>query len=126
MITTDQIPALRRAAARDRGGERFGSVGEIYLDDTSGEPTWVTVNTGMFGTTQSFVPLRDAALEEGDLRVPFPQNLVRNAPAVDAEDQLDAAHEQQLYVHYGLADVRRESAPEDAVSSESDAGGGID
>lgn len=102
MITTDQIPTLRSAAARDRDGERFGTVGEIYLDDTTGEPTWVTVNTGMFGTTSSFAPLRDAVIEDGDLRLPFPQNLVRNAPTVEAEERLDAEHERLLFVHYGL------------------------
>jgi PRC-barrel domain len=107
MISTEQIPALRSAGARDRDGHRFGNVGEIYLDDATGEPTWITVNTGMFGTSQSFVPVRDATLEDGDLRVPFPQNLVKNAPPVDAEDRLDAPTEHQLYVHYGLADVRR-------------------
>lgn len=108
MITTDQIPALRSAAARDRDGERFGSVGEIFLDDETGEPTWITVNTGMFGTSQAFVPIRDAVLEDGDLRVPYPQNLVKNAPPVEAEDRLDADDEHRLHVHYGLADVRRD------------------
>lgn len=28
-----------------------------YLDDATGQPTWVTVSTGLFGTRESFAPL---------------------------------------------------------------------
>lgn len=120
MITTDQIPTLRSAAARDRDGHRFGSVGEIYLDDDTGEPTWITVSMGLFGTSHSFVPMKGAVIEDGDLKVPFPQNLVKNAPPVDAEDQLGADDEHRLYVHYGLADVRRETSGADEQQGPAD------
>ena len=29
----------------------------MFVDDRTGEPTWVIVNTGWFGLSQSFVPL---------------------------------------------------------------------
>ncbi|WP_018158064.1 PRC-barrel domain-containing protein [Demetria terragena] len=103
MLTPDQIPDLRRATARDQDGHRFGRVVEVFVDDDSDQVTWVTVSTGLFGTSHSFVPVKDADLADGDLVVPFGQNLVKNSPSVDAEDHLDADHEQRLYVHYGLA-----------------------
>lgn len=104
MITTEQITALRGAATRDREGRKFAGVGEIYLDDDTEQPTWVTVNIGIFGTSQSFVPLQGATVEDGELHLPFPQNLVRNAPPVEAPDHLGAEDERRLLVHYGLVD----------------------
>lgn len=115
MISTDQIPDLRTAAACDRDGQKFGSVGDIYLDDDTGLPSWVTVNTGMFGTSQSFAPLHGAELDDGDLRLPYPQNLVRNAPPVEAPDHLGAEDEHRLQVHYGLAEPHRDDAAEDGA-----------
>ena len=41
-------------------GEKIGSIGQLYADDDTGEPTWVTVKTGLFGTSQSFVPVEGA------------------------------------------------------------------
>jgi len=37
----------RRAV--DPQGNKIGSVGQVYLDDNTGQPDWVTVNTGLFG-----------------------------------------------------------------------------
>ncbi|MDP9696754.1 UNVERIFIED_ORG: uncharacterized protein YrrD [Arthrobacter globiformis] len=28
-------------------GDRIGSIGQIYADDDTGQPTWVTVKTGL-------------------------------------------------------------------------------
>ncbi|MFP5366935.1 MAG: PRC-barrel domain-containing protein, partial [Actinomycetes bacterium] len=46
-------------------GEKIGSIGQLYADDDTGEPTWVTVKTGLFGTSQSFV-LVEGAHTQGD------------------------------------------------------------
>ena len=36
-------------------GSKIGSIGQVYLDDQTGDPSWVTARTGLFGTSQSFV-----------------------------------------------------------------------
>jgi hypothetical protein len=41
----------------DRDGNPVGSINAIYLDDRTGQPEWALVNTGLFGTRYSFVPL---------------------------------------------------------------------
>ena len=58
MTTHDprDVDALYRATVFDRDGDKIGGVGEVYLDDTTGEPAWVTVNTGLFGLKETFVP----------------------------------------------------------------------
>ena len=34
-------------------GREIGGVGEIYLDDETGAPEWVTVATGLFGSSSA-------------------------------------------------------------------------
>jgi len=53
------------------------------------ERAWATVNTGLFGTKHSFVPIAEAELTDDDkVRVPFQKEQVKNAPKVDADGEL--------------------------------------
>ncbi|MBT2598118.1 PRC-barrel domain-containing protein [Arthrobacter sp. ISL-72] len=63
-------PAQRRRQGPDHDGDKIGSIGQVYTDDDSGEPTFVTVKTGLFGTSESFVPLQGASVEGDDTLVP--------------------------------------------------------
>jgi uncharacterized protein (TIGR02271 family) len=85
-----------------RGGEKIGGIGEIYLDDVTGEPEWVSVNTGLFGVSESFVPLRAARIEAGDIQVDYDKDFVKDAPRVGADGHLTPEEEQGLYDYYGL------------------------
>jgi uncharacterized protein (TIGR02271 family) len=102
MITTQQIDALAGSTVIGEDGSRIGKVGQVYLDDQSGAPQWVTVSTGMFGASESFVPLEAATLEGDDLRVPYSKDLVKDAPRVDPDGHLEESEEARLYDHYGL------------------------
>ena len=42
--------------AVDLEGTKIGKIGQVYLDDRTGDPMWVTVSTGLFGSRQSFAP----------------------------------------------------------------------
>ncbi|HZA33162.1 MAG TPA: PRC and DUF2382 domain-containing protein [Propionibacteriaceae bacterium] len=83
-------------------GQKIGGIGTIYLDDTTGEPEWVTVKTGLFGASQSFVPLRGADVVGNDIQVDYDKDVVKDAPRIDADGDLTPEQEQQLYQHYGL------------------------
>ena len=84
-------------------GEKIGAVGQIYLDDQSGEPTFVTANTGLFGMSQSFVPLRGARDDNGNVVVDFDKTTVKDAPRIDDDGSLSPAEEDQLYAYYGMS-----------------------
>ncbi|MDF2743090.1 MAG: uncharacterized protein K0S88_4466, partial [Actinomycetia bacterium] len=86
----------------DRDGGRVGSIDAIYLDDRTGQPEWALVNTGLFGTKASFVPLAQATQTGDDIVVPYDKQLVKDAPRVDPDGQLSEAEERQLWRHYGL------------------------
>jgi uncharacterized protein (TIGR02271 family) len=86
----------------DRDGGRIGTIDAIYLDDQTGQPEWALVNTGLFGTRSSFVPLAQATQAGEEIRVPYDKQLVKDAPRVDPDQHLSEAEERQLWRHYGL------------------------
>lgn len=92
-------------------GEEIGSIDEIYLDTSSGEPEWATVNTGFFGTKTSFVPISSASPQGGEVHVEATKDQVKDAPTIDPDGELSDDEERQLYEHYGLqfGDWDRES-----------------
>jgi sporulation protein YlmC with PRC-barrel domain len=83
----------------DRDGSRIGSIDAIYLDDQTGQPEWALVNTGLFGTKSSFVPLAQATPTDQDVRVPYDKQLVKDAPRIDPDGHLSEAEERQLWRH---------------------------
>ena len=85
----------------DRDGDKIGKFDELYLDDAD-RPAWAAVTTGLFGMRQTFVPLSQAEPEDDVLRVPFGKDMVKDAPSVDPDAQLDPEEEDVLYRHYGL------------------------
>ena len=86
----------------DGDGDRIGTIDAIYVDDQTGEPEWALVNTGLFGTKSTFVPLAQASDRNGDVQVPYQKQLVKDAPNMDPDGHLSEAEEQQLWAHYGL------------------------
>ena len=102
MIGTEAISRVIGRDVYDQSGDKIGSASEVYLDDESGQPEWVTVKTGLFGTKESFVPLQGADLTDDGLRVPVSKSQVKDAPKVDTDGHLSTQEEQELYRYYGL------------------------
>ncbi|WP_243869908.1 DUF2382 domain-containing protein [Streptomyces liangshanensis] len=84
-------------------GDKIGNVGQVYVDDVTGRPEWVTVKTGMFGMKESLIPLSGARRMGEDLHVPHTKETVKDAPRLDADEHLDPGQERALYEHYGLS-----------------------
>jgi uncharacterized protein (TIGR02271 family) len=102
MPTTDEVRTWRGLQLRGNDDEKLGTIEEIYLDEETGAPEWALVTTGMFGTKQSFVPLRDASRSGDGVSVPFDKATVKDAPKVDPDGRLSQGEEAELYRHYGL------------------------
>jgi uncharacterized protein (TIGR02271 family) len=102
MLDKNSIERLDKATAYGSDGEKIGKVGTIYTDDDSGHPSFATVSTGLFGTSESFVPLENARMDGDDLRVDYTKEQVKDAPRVDADGQLSPEEEERLYEHYRL------------------------
>jgi hypothetical protein len=107
-VDIDTALAWRGRTVVDRGGERIGTLKEIYLDESQ-HPHWGSVRTGLFGLRETLVPLAEVRPERDALRLPFDRDHVKDAPNLDPDMQLTADEEQRLYRHYRLAS----SAPDD-------------
>jgi hypothetical protein len=92
----------RALAIVDREGTTVGTISEFYLDRENGYPTWALVNTGLFGTTQTFVPLVQATEIDDGLQVPYEKRHIKDAPRVDLHDELTPDEEATLFGHYGV------------------------
>ena len=102
-------------------GEKIGSIGQLYADDDTGEPTWVTVKTGLFGTSQSFVPVEGAHTQGDDLVVPYTKEYIKDAPRVDVDGHLTPEEEDRLYTYYERGGARTYSDSREDVDLQGDA-----
>ena len=103
MISTQDISRIIGTNALDSDGSKLGKIGQVYLDDETGRPEWATVSTGLFGTSETFVPLAQAEITGDTLRVPYDKARVKDAPRIDTDQgHLSPDEEAELYRYYGV------------------------
>jgi uncharacterized protein (TIGR02271 family) len=88
----------------DPDGNKIGKITDVYLDDATGQPEWLTVSTGMFGTKVSFLPLAGSERAGDDVRCNYTKEQVKDAPSVEPDGALSPEEEDALYAHYGVGD----------------------
>jgi hypothetical protein len=108
---------------RSATGERIGGIGQVYLDNETGEPNWVTVKTGLFGTQESFVPLGQADADGANVTVPYDKDTIKNAPRLDAGGSLTPEEEKRLYAYYFSANTVQADRDTDRDADQRDEGG---
>ena len=101
MLSQREVTAAVGSTAYGDSGDKLGTVEHFFVDDRTGEPSWVAVTTGLFGTRHSVVPARDATWTDGQLRLPVSADAVKSAPTMSG-DHLDPGEEAELRRHYGL------------------------
>ncbi|HEY6740746.1 MAG TPA: PRC and DUF2382 domain-containing protein [Lapillicoccus sp.] len=99
---------LSGATVRSASGDKIGTVAQVYVDDSTSQPEWVTVRTGLFGTKESFVPLAASRFDGAELVVDVSRKEVSEAPKVDDDGRLSEQDEAEIYRHYGISDLRVE------------------
>ncbi len=102
---SNDIKDLFKATAYDNAGDKLGSVKEIFVDDQSGQPTFVEVNHGLFGMNSSLVPMRGHKFDGENLNLAFAKDRVKDAPDFDADQALTPEQQNEIYRHYGLDNV---------------------
>ena len=100
----------------DENGDKVGQIGSLYLDDDTENPKWLTVNTGLFGSRMSFVPLEQAKEVESGIQVPFQKDFIKDAPNVDADEELGVEDEDKLYSYYHMSEGAESVSDENAES----------
>ncbi|MFF8763154.1 PRC and DUF2382 domain-containing protein [Nocardiopsis dassonvillei] len=111
-MARDRTPAdLIGHHVLDREGHNVGKINQVYLDDNTDQPSWVSVHTGLFGRHETLVPLQGSQPVEEDIRVPYDKSVVKDAPHVDADRHISPEEEQtvrQYYAQHGGPPMRGE------------------
>ncbi len=103
MIKQDQAQQLiDGGTVVDTDGDTIGKIGQVYLDNDSGDVSWVTVKTGFFGSTEAFVPTDQATLSGDTVTAPYDKAKVKGAPHFEAGAELSPTDEDELYRYYGI------------------------
>lgn len=89
--------------AVDVEGHKIGSVEQVFVNDSTGSPEWVTVKRGLFRSKEIFVPLRGASMSGDQLRLAYLKEKVSGAPDLEVGRHLSVEEEQELYRYYGLS-----------------------
>jgi len=103
MNDTNDVRDLLDREAVDPNGSSIGRVTDVYLDDESGEPTWLALSGGSSGGRATFAPLEGVYLAADEVVVAHDKSTVDTAPGVDPDGHLNPDEEQELYRHYGLS-----------------------
>ena len=102
MPTLQDVQSWKGETLMGSDHDKIGEIADVYLDRQSGEPEWLAVKTGLFGSNLSFVPIREASGSGEQVRVPYEKALVKDAPNVEADGELSPEEERRLYEHYSL------------------------
>jgi len=119
------VEKLQNATVYGSDGDKIGSVGQVYLDDQTNQPTFVTVKTGLFGMKETFVPVSKATSSQDGLQVPFDKAFIKDAPNIDADGSLTPEEERRIYDYYSLDYPQGGRHAGDAFDSTRDAGTGV-
>ncbi|WP_055490969.1 PRC-barrel domain-containing protein [Streptomyces sp. TP-A0356] len=101
MIHSADIREWRNRDVIDPKGRKIGSLEAVYVDTATDAPAMATVRTGL-PTRQRlvFVPLDEATLGPGYVKVAYERGLVRKAPSIGLDDVLPVEREQEVFKHY--------------------------
>ena len=106
MADFNRIEDLANATAYDVDGDKVGGVKDVYVNDTTGQPDFVSVNHGLFGGGDSIVPLRGHTLRDGELHLAFQKDRIEDAPDLDENGHLTTEDQEAFYRHYGLENTQ--------------------
>ncbi|WIB34347.1 PRC and DUF2382 domain-containing protein [Curtobacterium sp. MCSS17_005] len=102
MIDSSTVNSIFDAKVVDPSGEKVGTVKQVYLDNDNGQPLFASVSTGLFGSSESFVPLQEATFSGDELRVNYDKDKIKDAPRIDADGALSEQEQDRIFDYYGV------------------------
>jgi len=99
-MTTYDPTQLQGTTAIGSDGDKIGAVRQVYVNDATNEPEWVTVSTGLFGTKDSFAPLTASRLDGDSLVLAVTKDAVKGAPNIDDDGHTGDDEQTALYDYY--------------------------
>lgn len=103
MTTSQQIRDSRGSQVIGEQGVKLGKITEIYQDEQSERPEFMSVKPGMLTSgSEALVPVESASVDEEAVHVPYSRETVQNAPEADGDGRITPEQEQELARHYAL------------------------
>jgi hypothetical protein len=88
----------------DAEGHKIGELEAVYVDTSTDLPSFGTILVGLPTRRRLvFVPLNQATVGPGYLKVAYDRKQVKDAPSIDTDGELPAGDEEAVFRHYGLA-----------------------
>jgi len=100
MTTPQDTPNYIGRAAVDAEGNRIGKITKVYNDDQTGQPRWILVETGMFGTRQSFAPVHGSRFDGELVVLAVSKDQVKDAPNIDSDAHVSESEQDALRQYY--------------------------
>ena len=100
MTTSPDPNEYIHRAAVDPDGSTIGKVSKVYLDDNTGQPQWVLVETGLFGTRDSFAPIHGSRIDGERVVLAVSKEQVKDAPNIDRDAHMSQGEEDTLRQYY--------------------------
>jgi hypothetical protein len=122
----EQLRALSGHEVLSEDGEKVGYVDLVFRDMDTGEPEWLGIWDGLPDTKpRVLVPIRDVAVDEDAVRVPWAADLIRNAPSYEPPHNLAAGRDHTVeiepetkraaYEHYGVSPASEREEPVEVI-----------
>ena len=87
----------------DAEDHKIGKLEAVYFDTATDLPSFGTVEVGLPTRHRLvFVPLEQATVGPGYLKVGYDRKLVRDAPSIGTDGELPTGEEEAIFAHYGL------------------------
>lgn len=86
----------------DADGDKVGTLESVYFDTATDSPAFASVQSGVIGKKLIFVPLNDAVVSPKYLKVKYSKSVIKDAPSIPTDGELQASAEPEIFQHYGL------------------------
>ena len=103
MFEAADIREWRGHDVTDPDGHKTGELEAVYVDTGTDLPSLATVRVGLPTRHRLiFVPLNQATVGPGHLKVSYDKNQVNDAPSISTDGELPADDEEAILTHFGL------------------------
>lgn len=103
MFEAGDIREWRGHDVVDVSGHKIGELEAVYVDTRTDLPSFGTVKVGMLTRHRLvFVPLDQATVGPGYLKVRYDRKQVKDAPSIVTDGELPSGDEEAIFRHYGL------------------------
>jgi hypothetical protein len=100
MTTSQDHPDYIHRAAIDPEGNRLGKISKVYHEQQAGQPMWVLVETGLFGTRQSFAPIHGSRLDGELVVLAVSKDQIKDAPNINPDAEISESEQDALRQYY--------------------------